>query len=337
MRQLGRATGVLLGAGCTGPQAALDAAGPQARHIGGLWWLFLAVSVAIMIAVVVALALAVVRGRRQHRDGLELAVPIDAGPERTATAAVTVATAFTTLILLGLLLASVVTSRTLAAVAVPQPRTIEVTGHQWWWEITYPDTDPSRRVTTANELHIPVGEAVKVALASRDVIHSFWVPALHGKRDLITGHQTHIWLKADRPGVLEGQCAEFCGLQHARMRLKVFAEEPAQFAAWLEGQRAPGAEPSTPLVQRGRDVFVSGPCALCHTIQGTDARGTVAPDLTHLGSRTTLAAGVLPNTRGHLAGWILDPQSVKPGTQMPASSFDVESLHALLAYLGTLR
>jgi cytochrome c oxidase subunit 2 len=326
----------LLAAACTGPQAALDVAGPQAAHIGGLWWLFVAICSAVMLAVVIALAIAVVRGLRRGRDAASRHAP-DATHERQAGVAVTVATALTVVVLGVLLVASVLTSRTLSALAVPDPLTIEMRGHQWWWEITYADSDPSRRMTTANELHIPVGRPVKIALTSRDVIHSFWVPALHGKRDLITGHQTFIWVQADRAGAFEGQCAEFCGAQHARMRLKVFADEPAQFAAWLEGQRQPGAEPATPLAQRGRDVFVSGPCALCHTVQGTEARGTVAPDLTHIASRTTLAAGVLPNTRGHMAGWILDPQSVKPGAQMPASSFDVDSLHALLAYLDTLK
>jgi cytochrome c oxidase subunit II len=326
-------------AGCSGPQAALDAAGPQAGRIGALWWIFLSVCVVVMVAVTAALAIAVVRGRAGAPGNSALApLDIDAAGERRAGVVVAIAVGLTAVVLIGLLTASVLTGRAISALGVPEPAvTIEVVGHQWWWEIRYRDAVPAREVLTANEIHIPVGQPVKITLTSRDVIHSFWVPPLHGKRDLIPGQRADTWIQADRPGVYEGQCAEFCGMQHARMRLKVFAEEPAHFAAWLEGQRAPAPEPQTALLRRGRDVFVGGPCALCHSVLGTDARGKVAPDLTHIASRTTLAAGTLPNTPGHLAGWIIDPQSVKPGTRMPANSLDAESLQALLGWLGSLK
>jgi cytochrome c oxidase subunit 2 len=328
----------LVAAGCAGPPAALEPGGPAAARIESLWWLFAAMSVAVMVLVLLALAGAVVSGRRRERqhtgDG---APPDDPRAERRTAVVVAVATGVTALAILALLAVSVLTGRALARLATPDALSIELVGHQWWWEVTYPDPEPARQVKTANEIHVPVGRAVRISLSSQDVIHSFWVPALHGKRDLIPGHRNAIWIQADRPGTYEGQCAEFCGLQHARMRLSVIADEPAQFTAWLEGQRAPAREPATDVERHGRDAFVAGPCALCHTVQGTDARGTVAPDLTHLGSRTTIAAGTLVNTPGHLAGWIVDPQSAKPGAQMPASSLDVESLQAILAWLQSLK
>jgi cytochrome c oxidase subunit 2 len=192
-------------------------------------------------------------------------------------------------------------------------------------------------VITANEIHIPVGQPVEFQLKSRDVIHSFWVPTLHGKRDLIPRHVTTMTLQADRPGVYRGQCAEFCGYQHAHMAILVVAEPLEQFAAWLEHQRRPAAEPSDARQQRGQEVFLSAPCVMCHTIRGTLAGGRVAPDLTHIAGRHTLAAGTLPNTPGHLAGWIIDPQHIKPGNRMPAHSLNADDLQALLAYLGSLK
>jgi cytochrome c oxidase subunit 2 len=192
-------------------------------------------------------------------------------------------------------------------------------------------------VITANEIHIPVGKPVHIRLASRDVIHSFWVPDLHGKKDLIPGKDTDLWLRADRAGVYRGQCAEFCGWQHAHMALLVIAEPQDRFDAWLASQRQTPPPPSTPLGQRGRAVFESQACPLCHTVAGTQANGSAGPDLTHLASRRTIAAGTLPNTIGSLGGWIVDPQSTKPGNRMPAVTLHADDLQALLAYLETLR
>ena len=169
------------------------------------------------------------------------------------------------------------------------------------------------------------------------MIHSFWVPNLHGKTDLIPGRQTLTWVKADRPGTYRGQCAEFCGHQHAHMAFTVVAEPPEQFKAWYEAQLKPAAQPSTPAQARGQQVFLSSPCIMCHRVQGTDAGGRVGPDLTHVASRSHLAAGTLANTRGHLAGWVLDPQKIKPGTRMPPNNLEPADLQALLDYLQSLK
>jgi cytochrome c oxidase subunit 2 len=192
-------------------------------------------------------------------------------------------------------------------------------------------------VVTANELHIPTGKPIVLQLSSNDVIHSFWVPALHGKIDLIPSRENTIKIQADVPGVYRGQCAEYCGYQHAHMAFWVVAEPEATYATWLAAQSSPALAPGDETAKKGRDVFLSRPCVLCHTIQGTDARGIAGPDLTHVASRTSLAAATIPNSKGQLAGWILDSQSLKPGNNMPSMALDPRELHALLAYLETLR
>jgi cytochrome c oxidase subunit 2 len=318
-------------------QSALAPAGPQAARIAQLWWLFFYTTAAVFVLVVGFMLFAVVRAR--HRGpGLPRPLPDLAGrPRRRATVSVAVATGITVAILVVLLVVDVFTARGIAALRGPEPLTIELTGHQWWWEVRYRDPVPAREVTTANEIHVPVGRPVLVKNRSSDVIHSLWVPNLHGKRDLIPGYQTSLTVQADRAGIYYGQCAEFCGYQHAHMRLVVIAEPPAEFEAWLDRQRRPASAPADERTRRGAQVFLSGSCVLCHTVRGTDAGARVGPELTHLASRGTLAAGTVPNTRGHLAGWILDPQHVKPGTLMPATSLGAEDLQALLAYLETLQ
>jgi cytochrome c oxidase subunit 2 len=174
-------------------------------------------------------------------------------------------------------------------------------------------------------------------MTSDDVIHSFWAPNLDGKKDLIPGHETRTWFRADSAGIYRGQCAEFCGHQHAKMAFFIVAEPRIQFEHWLESQKSEASKPSDSLAQEGERVFLSGTCAMCHSISGTSAGSKFGPDLTHLASRRTIAAGTLPNNVGNLAGWILDPQSIKPGVKMPASKLDPQSLQALLAYLGTLK
>ncbi len=237
-----------------------------------------------------------------------------------------------------LLVSSVRTGRySLQGLADPDHVNIKVTGQQWWWDVEYESTLASQRLQTANEIHIPTGKPVLLKLQSTDVIHSFWVPNLGGKKDLIPGHQTELWIQADREGIFRGQCAEFCGHQHAHMALLVIAESPAKYAAWLDAQRRPAAEPDDPMAKRGRDVFLSGPCVMCHSVRGTGAGGHTAPDLTHLGSRLTLAAGTVPNTPGHLAGWITDAQGIKPGNRMPTIGIGGEDLQALLQYLQALK
>jgi cytochrome c oxidase subunit 2 len=327
------ATLVLL-AGCGGP-AALSSAGPQAGRITGLWALTFWICAAVYAVVVVLLVAAFVRARRPVLGVPELAP--DPRGERRLAGAITGGVALTAVVVVGLVVASTLTARALGALGSPQSLTVEVTGHQWWWEIEYWDALPSQRARTANELHVPVGEPVLVKVRSYDVIHSFWVPALHGKKDLVPGHPTSLWIQADAPGTYAGQCAEFCGYQHAHMRLHVIAEPRPAFEAWLARQRQAAPEPADAAARRGRDLFVNGPCAMCHTIGGTPAGGRVGPDLTHLASRATIASGTLPNTPGHLAGWIMDPQRIKPGTRMPAGALDGPDLQSLLVYLGTLR
>lgn len=316
-----------------GLHSALDAAGPQAGRIEVLWWIFFWVCLAVFILVVTALLAAVLRRRGVDRRLLEE----PEGKERGLVRAVGGATAVSALVLIGLLIASVTTGRVVGSLAPPDALTLEVVGHQWWWEIIYEDPVPARRFTTANEIHIPVGRPIRIKTRSSDVIHSFWVPNLHGKRDLIPGQPSETWLQADRAGVFSGPCAEYCGLQHANMALVVVAEPPAVFEAWRAAQLQPAPPPSTALQSRGQAVFLSLPCPTCHTIAGTDAGGRAGPDLTHLASRRTLAAGTFPNNRGHLAGWILDPQTQKPGNKMPAVALQSDDLQSLLAYLESLR
>jgi cytochrome c oxidase subunit 2 len=307
-----------------GRHSALVPAGPQAARIGHLWWLMFWVCSAVFLLVMAALAVGLVREEQPGRQG--------------TTRVVAVAAAVTALILFAFLFASTGTGRAIASLSRSNALTVEVTGHQWWWEVQYIDPVPGQRVTTANEIHIPVGRPVRIRTVSHDVIHSFWVPSLHGKRDLIPGHDTEdFWLQADRPGIYRGQCAEYCGHQHAHMAFLVIADPPERFGHWLDAQRQPAATPATPRALRGQDLFVHLQCALCHTVEGTDAGGRVGPDLTHVASRRTLAAGTLPNTRGHLAGWIVDPQTIKPGNPMPPTSLGSQDLESLLAYLEILK
>jgi cytochrome c oxidase subunit 2 len=218
------------------------------------------------------------------------------------------------------------------------PVVIKITGHQWWWQVEYEnEAEPSKMMTTANELHVPVGRPVKLNLQSSDVIHSFWVPNMHGKKDLVPGHPTDMWLRATQPGRFRGQCAEFCGLQHAHMRLTFVAEPSEQFDQWMQGQSSDAPPPVTPTAHRGLDVFMSNQCMMCHAISGTNARATVGPDLTHIGSRAMLASGAIPNTRGYLAGWIANPQNIKPGVRMPPNALASDDLNALLDYLESLK
>jgi cytochrome c oxidase subunit II len=236
-----------------------------------------------------------------------------------------------------LVVAIALTDRALANLPMDDPLTIEMTGHQWWWEIRYEDPDPSRTFTTANEVHIPVGRPVLVKLQSGDVIHSLWVPRLAGKRDLIPGRVSRMQLRADEPGVYRGQCAEFCGYQHAWMAFLVVAEPRDAYERWADAQRGSAIAPAAEQEKRGQQVFMQGTCVMCHAIQGTDANARLGPDLTHVASRQTLAAGALPNQPAHLARWIVEPQAVKPGVNMPPNRLPPADLDALVAYLSSLR
>jgi cytochrome c oxidase subunit II len=319
----------------TAYQSALAPAGPQAASIEWLFWFFTAVCGLVFAAVLAALLMAVVRGYR--RPGEAAVSRPDPRSERRLTRAVVGATALTILLLFTPLIGSYATDRDLLRLAGREELTIQVIGHQWWWEVRYDDGQPHRRLTTANEIHIPVGKVVRVRLTSPDVIHSLWIPNLHGKLDLVPGQENALELMADRPGVYRGQCAEFCGFQHAHMALLVVAEPEAAFRAWYEGQLAPAAEPSTESERQGREVFLNGSCMMCHRIRGTSAGATMGPDLTHLKSRQTIAAGTLPNAPGDLAAWVADPQAIKPGVRMPLTRLSPPDSAALLSYLESLR
>lgn len=314
---------------CAGVQTPLAPAGPQATAMAAVTWWFFGVCAVVYVLTIGALVWAIARRRRPSDDAPETA--------RRLGVVIAAAAAATVIALVVLSTYSIVAGRGLTSPSGPGAVTIDVIGHQWWWEFQYHDVSPSERVNAPNELHIPVGVPVVLKAMSRDVIHSFWVPNLTGKRDLIPGIVTHFWIQADRPGVYRGQCAEFCGHQHAHMAFEVVAEPMDRFRAWLREQRQPASSPATDRQRRGHDLVVNGPCAMCHAIRGTPAGSRVGPDLTHLASRRTLAAGTLPMTRGHLAGWIADAQSIKPGARMPPNPVRSEDLQAIVAYLETLR
>jgi cytochrome c oxidase subunit 2 len=215
---------------------------------------------------------------------------------------------------------------------------IEVTGHMWWWEVRYRDPRSGAWIAAANEIYIPVGRPVEMALGTRDVIHSFWVPALAGKVDMIPGRVNRLVLHAREPGVFRGQCAEFCGMQHSWMALHVVAVPEEEYRAWLERQAAPAREPREAALRRGRDALLRENCGTCHAIRGTPAAGTLGPDLTHVGSRSSLAAGRLNNNAATLAAWIAGSQNLKPGNLMPSSTaFTGEELRLVAAYLESLK
>ena len=295
-----------------------------------LWWAMFGVGVAVWIAVVWLMIAAIIHRRRPAREESKMVEPTR---ERRA---LVWWLAISGVILAAFLAFDFAVDRALRR-DEPIALTIEVTGHQWWWQVEYDDSIPSHRLVTANEIHIPVGQLVQFKLRSADVIHSFWAPNLNGKRDLIPGYETSLWFRADTAGVYRGQCAEFCGLQHAKMAFYIVAQSAAEFAAWRTASSIPSPPPRDSAALYGKSVFMSSGCSLCHSIAATDARGTVGPSLSHLASRSTLAAGTLPNTRAYLTAWISNPTALKPGTQMPRYPLMGDDLTALVAYLETLR
>ncbi|HYF38941.1 MAG TPA: cytochrome c oxidase subunit II [Gemmatimonadales bacterium] len=312
--------------------SALNPSSPQSRLIDRLWDAMYLTSVVVFVLVVSALLWGAFRPRRADESPV-----VEPGRERRLTLAVTIATGLTAVILFGFLVFDMAVGRQLTKNPGNEALQIRVTGHQWWWEVQYRDSSPQNWVTTANEIHVPVGRPVVFELRSTDVIHSFWPPSLSPKRDLIPGDVNSLWFQADTPGVYRGQCLEYCGLQHAKMGFLVIAETPADFATWVARQRDTAKTPADSVTRRGQEVFLASSCVMCHAISGTPAASRIGPDLTHLASRKTLAAGTLPNTRGNLAGWILNPQAIKPGTRMPPNQFNPDDLHALLTYLESLQ
>lgn len=326
---------VLAAAACRGAtdQSMLEPNGIRAESVAGFWWFALSVAGAVYVLTIGALVWAGWRARQRERRE----EPRAADESRRMTRGVTAAVAATVVILIVYFAVDLVVGRTLR---VPHERPhllVKVTGYQWWWKVEYPDSMPQRWVVDANEIHVPTGKPVLLELASNDVIHSLWIPNLGGKKDLIPKYRDTLWFQADRPGVYRSQCAEFCGHQHAKMALHVVVHEPADFERWRERSRRWAPAPSDTLEQRGQEVFMAGRCVLCHAIAGTPAGSRVGPDLTHLASRRTLAAGTLQNTRGNLAAWITDPQRIKPGANMPPNALAPADLEALLTYLESLK
>jgi cytochrome c oxidase subunit II len=307
---------------CKGAPSTLEPSGPGAARIEGLWWLAFWVAAAVFAIVCGFLVVAVIRGRRT--SAVRGRVPW--GEPFVVVSGVVVPA----VLLIGIYVVSLADTRALSRRGELARFEIAVTAHDWWWEASYPNG-----AVTANEIHIPVGEPVRLRLLSADVIHSFWVPELQGKTDLTPGREETMWLQADAPGRYRGQCAEYCGLQHANMALFVVAEPRAQFEEWLELQASPADAPSGPAA-RGREVFMSSTCVGCHAIEGTPAQARAGPDLTHIASRETLLAGTLANTPDNLRTTIVDPQEVKPGVAMPPTELAPAELGALVAYLETL-
>jgi len=314
--------------GCDGWQSVMDPGGPQAVRLKSLILLFAIVCGAIWLLVMLVAAGAMFRRR-------SAAAPT-AGSAPRATWIVTGAVAASVLVIGFLTLASYLATRNLAREG-RDPLVIEVHGYQWWWEVRYRDAGVDQNFITADEIHVPTGRPVRIELAAEDVIHSFWAPNLAGKQDLIPGRYNSLSFTVEKPATYRQQCAEFCGLQHAHMAMLIVAEPPADFALWRAGELADAASPPGPEEDSGRQVFLAKSCSACHTIRGTPAAGTLGPDLTHVGSRQTIAAGMLPTTRGSLAAWIADPQTIKPGNNMPMVSLTASELNAVSAYLAALK
>ncbi|MBV8404316.1 MAG: cytochrome c oxidase subunit II [Gammaproteobacteria bacterium] len=316
------------------PLGYLAAAGERAQAIVPLTWFVLSVSILVCVVIAVLLWVALRRGRASAEAVEIRAVAVGRAPHALRWIGVGLA-----LSAVPLVVTLVWTMVTLAATAGPPPDVglvLDVTGHQWWWEVHYDAARPDQGFTTANELHIPVNTRVLVRLRGADVIHSFWVPKLAGKTDTIPGQTNLAWLQASVPGRYLGQCTEYCGWQHAHMALEVVAESPQNFQRWRAAQLQPAEQPLGETEQRGRRL-VEFRCGLCHEVRGTLAASRVGPDLTHLKSRRLIGAGVLPNTAGALSGWIEAAQGIKPGCQMPNQSLTAQQLADVVAYLETLQ
>jgi cytochrome c oxidase subunit 2 len=291
----------------------------------------------VYIIVIGVLVVAAFR-RRWAGSHSEPELAPDQAKEKRVGNIVKVAVAVTVLTLFSLMVYSFRAGRAIDDLShAAEPLSIKVTGQQWWWQVEYQDPIASKMVTTANEIHVPVGRPIKVELISHDVIHSFWVPNLHGKKDLVPNYPATIYFQADKPGMYWGQCAEFCGYEHAKMRFVVIAESPEDFDAWRAAASLPATAPQTEEQGAGQRIFMTTSCAQCHTISGTSASGRVGPNLSHVASRAYIAAGTLENTRDHLQNWVSDPQAIKPGTRMPMNTYPQEELDAIVAYLQSLK
>lgn len=301
-------------------------AGPMSRRLASLGWAMIVIGTLVFLVVMATLLVPIWRKRNAPRvDGPP--PPVNEGAwvlyGGALVPAVILAGIF--VLTLGVYRATVPNAR--------HPLTIDVIGHQWWWEVRYPE----QHIVTANEIHIPVSRPVRVRLESDDVIHSFWIPNLAGKTDAIPGVTNAAWLEADQAGTWRGECAEYCGTQHAHMALSVVAQPSGEFARWAAKESGTAVQPADSAALEGEHVFLTSQCVFCHTVRGTQAGGRVGPDLTHIGSRLTLASGTLPNTRGNLGGWIENPDRIKPGTKMPSVPLDGVQLEAIITYLESLK
>ena len=317
-----------------GPQAIpsiLAPASTPAHEIYGLSLFVLLITGSIFVVVAGLLAYAVIRFRARESDGSHEPAQVYGSTQ--------VELAWTVIPVLIVVVLFLTTARIIFAVQnAPKPQgalDVTVVGHQFWWEFRY----PSLGIVTANELHVPVStranpQPTYLRLLSADVDHSFWVPQLGGKTDLIPNHPNEMWIDPQQPGLYVGQCAQFCGVEHAKMLIRVYADTPQQFAAWVNNQQRAGAQDSR--VAQGRQIFETEACMNCHTIYGTLAKGTFGPDLTHLASRATIAAGAAANTPANLRAWIENPDTFKPGALMPAMQLSDEQNAELVAYLSTL-
>ncbi|WP_291689483.1 cytochrome c oxidase subunit II [Bradyrhizobium sp.] len=322
----------LLLAGCGGWQSAMDAHGTSAASLKQLIILIVVVCSVVWMLVMIAL----IRALSRERAPRTAPVDVDAERVRRMSVFISAAVAATVIVISGFTVTSFFATRRLS-VAGPDDLTVKVSGLQWWWNVQYFGATPAENFQTANEIHIPVGRNVRFQLEGDDVIHSFWVPSLAGKQDLIPGRPNELSVRAERAGIYRGQCAEFCGMQHAHMAFFVIAEPQADFDRWAEMQRQPAAQPADSEAAAGQQAFLSKPCAACHSVRGTAATGTSGPDLTHVGSRKTIAAGLFDTTRGSLAAWIADPQTLKPGNNMPMVTLSRDELLSVSAYLASLK
>lgn len=315
------------------PLQYLTGAGIRAYPVVRLTWGVIIISVAVIVIIAACVLIAGFRRERPGTAGPDGRMPVERAGSGLAW--IYVGTGISTLVLLA---TSVWTMIALARVAQPpnEPAlTIEVHGHQWWWEVLYVGKEPSRIFRTADDIHIPVGVPVRFKLTGDDVIHSFWVPALAGKMDTIPGQMNSMWLEADKPGVYRGQCTEFCGEQHAHMGFTVTADLPDAFEAWWKHQLEPAPQPANDAIATGEAIFITR-CGACHAVGGTDAGGRLGPDLSHLMLRKSLAAGTLNNNPVQLSAWIADPQHIKPGAYMPRLDISGTDLAAVRTFLQTL-
>ena len=317
-------------------QSDFGSAAVEDRQFLTLFWVFLAVCAFMYLLVIAFLFISIARRRRASESNT-----VEAGRHHQSNPLMQrTLVGWAALIGVGLAslaLASFVTDRSMAKAATGEKLSVTITGNQWWWDIVYNSADASKTLHTANELHLPLGVPTRILLNSNDVIHSFWVPSLGGKQDLIPGRDNDITIVPSKAGIFRGQCAEYCGTQHAHMSLVVVVEAYPDFLKWWRHQLQPALAPASPLALSGYKYVTSGPCSACHNIGGTSASGDVAPDLTHLASRKSLAAGTLPMSTGNLYGWVEDPQSLKPGNKMPTIGLEPDQLHAVVAYLETLK